>query len=289
MLTRLHRFLIYSTLTASAALCTLGDVSAARAVSLFSVDVNSDSLVKIDSETGAVSVVGSLQFDATSTDLASFNNRLFILDTVFQNRVDIYEVNPSTAQTVSSAQVLLNGNPVLHGEALTNEGNQLKIGFSSGGNETSSESLGDLSLAGEITNAIETTGDFDGLGGDGVSRFFSVDPPGFGVGPSPVFTVDLTTGSLSSFTTVPRIGNDLVVSGENLFLLDNSLAVTEAFLLTVSTSNGLITDTVSLGNGQYFGLAVVPEPLTILGTATAVGFGAFFKRQINKKKKDTEE
>lgn len=34
-------------------------------------------------------------------------------------------------------------------------------------------------------------------------------------------------------------------------------------------------------------ITVIPEPLTILGTATAIGFGAFFKRQINQKKKDT--
>ena len=35
----------------------------------------------------------------------------------------------------------------------------------------------------------------------------------------------------------------------------------------------------------------IPEPLTILGTATAAGFGAFFKRELNKnkKKKDKEE
>jgi hypothetical protein len=34
----------------------------------------------------------------------------------------------------------------------------------------------------------------------------------------------------------------------------------------------------------------VPEPLTILGTVTAAGFGAFFKRKINQKKgqKDSE-
>ena len=31
---------------------------------------------------------------------------------------------------------------------------------------------------------------------------------------------------------------------------------------------------------------VVPEPLTILGAGTAAGFGAFFKRTMNKKKKD---
>ena len=38
-----------------------------------------------------------------------------------------------------------------------------------------------------------------------------------------------------------------------------------------------------------FTVTRIPEPLTILGTATAAGFGAFFKRQINKKKKGTEE
>ena len=43
-------------------------------------------------------------------------------------------------------------------------------------------------------------------------------------------------------------------------------------------------------HGEITGIAEqVPEPLTILGTATAVGFGAFFKRQINKKKRDNEE
>ena len=31
--------------------------------------------------------------------------------------------------------------------------------------------------------------------------------------------------------------------------------------------------------------SLVPEPLTILGAGTAIGFGAFFKRTINKKKK----
>jgi hypothetical protein len=42
------------------------------------------------------------------------------------------------------------------------------------------------------------------------------------------------------------------------------------------------------GHNQVTAAASVPEPLTILGTATAVGFGAFFKRQINKKKSQEE-
>ena len=36
-------------------------------------------------------------------------------------------------------------------------------------------------------------------------------------------------------------------------------------------------------------LAAVPEPLTILGTGTAIGFGAFFKRQTSKKQKEKAE
>ena len=38
--------------------------------------------------------------------------------------------------------------------------------------------------------------------------------------------------------------------------------------------------------GLSLRINAVPEPLTILGTSTAAGFGAFFKRTINKKKKD---
>jgi hypothetical protein len=48
---------------------------------------------------------------------------------------------------------------------------------------------------------------------------------------------------------------------------------------------------VALSPNQF--LNGVPEPLNILGVGTAVGFGAFFKRELNKKKKkgqkDSEE
>ena len=46
------------------------------------------------------------------------------------------------------------------------------------------------------------------------------------------------------------------------------------------------------GNGQTTlydtTVAAVPEPLTILGTATAIGFGAFFKRKL-KGKQDSDQ
>ena len=45
-----------------------------------------------------------------------------------------------------------------------------------------------------------------------------------------------------------------------------------------------VRDTVEFSNGTWTA-AIVPEPITILGTATALGFGAMFKRKntFNKK------
>ena len=36
---------------------------------------------------------------------------------------------------------------------------------------------------------------------------------------------------------------------------------------------------------QVKGGATIPEPLTILGSATALGFGTFFKRKLSKKQR----
>ena len=36
---------------------------------------------------------------------------------------------------------------------------------------------------------------------------------------------------------------------------------------------------------QVIGGATIPEPLTILGSATALGFGTFFKRKLSKKQR----
>lgn len=45
--------------------------------------------------------------------------------------------------------------------------------------------------------------------------------------------------------------------------------------------SGANADTFTLNIGS----AAVPEPLTILGAATAAGFGAAFKRRLNKENK----
>jgi len=35
----------------------------------------------------------------------------------------------------------------------------------------------------------------------------------------------------------------------------------------------------------FNGTGAVPEPLTVLGAGTAIGFGSFFKRQLSKKQR----
>jgi len=233
-------------------------VPPANAVSLFSVETQSNSLVLIDSETGKVNTIGTLGFDAVDTDLASFGDRLFILNTIYQNRVDIYEVNPTTGATLSSAQVAYENKPVLHAEGLTNLGKKLIIGFSANGGDPGSESIGELSLTGAITNAISTAGDFDGFGGDGVSQIFSTDAERTS-GPTNLFNVDYTNGSLSPITNIPIASNDIVSDGKNLFLLDINSGKSEVRLIKTSIT-GEIKRNIPIEVGQeYLGLAIKPD------------------------------
>ena len=43
------------------------------------------------------------------------------------------------------------------------------------------------------------------------------------------------------------------------------------------------SESLSAGNDPYYDVQPVPEPLTIFGTATALGCGVFFKRKSSKK------
>ena len=65
------------------------------------------------------------------------------------------------------------------------------------------------------------------------------------------------------------------------FELLTGISIPPNFLIST-----VLAQNVGAINAKVEPIQAIPEPLTILGTATAVGFGAFFKRQINKKKKD---
>ncbi len=283
--------LTITAVTATASLLFLAPITSAA--TLFSIETATDELVKIDSQIGVIEVVGTLDFDATSTDLASFGDRLFVLDTIFTEHVNILEIDPLTAATISAAQVSIEGNPILHAEGLTHIGEQLIIGFSSNGN-VFSDSLGDLSLTGEVTNSspftddvgITPTPDTDALGSDGTSMIFSADDTGGGRGPLSIFSADRQAVSFDLIETVDITGKDLVVDNENFLLLNNSFATGEARLTEIS-ANGVVGSSISLGDGQYNGLALanesssstesVPEPTSTAGLLVAIALMAGIK------------
>ena len=77
------------------------------------------------------------------------------------------------------------------------------------------------------------------------------------------------------------------------FFVPGTLTIGERYpfymKLSVSASKSGAYQTISNFGGEGKGLTanvqVVPEPLTILGSATGVGFAAFFKRKHSKKQK----
>jgi hypothetical protein len=51
----------------------------------------------------------------------------------------------------------------------------------------------------------------------------------------------------------------------------------------ISGSNAVLLTGTAIADGQIAVQAPVPEPLTLLGAGTVLGFGAFFKRKLSKK------
>lgn len=130
-------------------------------------------------------------------------------------------------------------------------------------------SAGDLGFAGGETPAL----------GDVYTGSFSSKLP-YGSG---LFSVpDLRTGDrfqyLNNRITVPRNYK----SGENL---QSSMTFSEATFISLGLIEGTYVTTWGTGaNRDSFTIQIgesasVPEPLNILGTATALGFGALFRKK----------
>lgn len=88
--------------------------------------------------------------------------------------------------------------------------------------------------------------------------------------------------------------NVLFVVGGSADLSNNSSLFGSLFVTgdgsTTSISNGVIDGSViaqqiALADAEINGVYFVPEPLTILGTGAALGFGAVFKKEYGKKQK----
>jgi len=138
----------------------------------YSINCKTDELIKIDSETGEIEVIGSIGYDITSADLAYFQDRLFILNNTYEdgfetlenNNVELVEISPYNGSKISVKPVRYNGSKIALAEGFNAFSDVIKIAFTVNV-DASSELLGDIDLDGNITNAKDyKTADIDALG-----------------------------------------------------------------------------------------------------------------------------
>ena len=252
---RLQRSTARSMVALSIAL--LGKVNTATVALLYSVDLNTDELVSVESSNGQVSVVGSLGRDAKNISLAFLGGQLFGLDSDFvSQRAELIEIDPFTGAASLLGTVFSGVDQVTLAEGMTSRSGVLQASFTTTPNDPRSDSLGELSLSGQLTNSTFLGLDMDGLATDASGQIFAIDGD-----PTPntnsLFTILPT--SLLGATDRSIAGR---ISGIN-FLGDDLLGITSDLgtLSRLSTTDGSLLGTISLSQSRnYSGLANVPEP-----------------------------
>ena len=254
------------------------------AAPLFSVDISTHELVRVESSTGAVTVVGALGVTAFDIDLTrTADGRLWGLNSQIGSRVDLLEIDQLTGAVISSTQVTLPTGANLRGaEGLGHAGNQLTIVYSPAGN-SNSNTFGNLSTGGAISGPVGLGFDVDGLSaGAGGVPYYTVDrtPAVSNI----VYALDPSGPSASIVASFPDTlaPNDLVRIGDDILMIDNATAA----LRVVDLNNTTAFDTIALDrSGTYLGLALagplqVPEvaSLTLLATGLA-GLGIAARRR----------
>jgi len=152
---------------------SFGAVSATPTI--FAVDAFTQTLVRVNAATGYVVPVGPLSLGAGTgvvNDLASDEDRLFVLTSIYPNGGFVGEVNPNTAGMMSSAQLTIDGvNAInaIEGLAVDTDG-RLVVSLWRPNSPTvsSSNNLGSVALTGHVSGIIDlgSDADFDGLGSD---------------------------------------------------------------------------------------------------------------------------
>lgn len=98
--------------------------------------------------------------------------------------------------------------------------------------------------------------------------------------------IELTGGVKVDNVLINVLGNVLLDGDSSVF--GTILAVNGGSSTSINggkVSGTLIARDIALQNATIDGVYFVPEPFTILGTGTALGFGVLFKKESSKKKK----
>jgi hypothetical protein len=248
---------------------------AARGGVLFSVNVQTDELVQIETTTGAVTTVGPIGHQMQGTDLASLNGLIYATTQKTPgfnfDGTTLVAINPATGAKVSSADIRLGINQVF-AEGLTAAGGQLILSFDH--LSTTSDRTGVVDPVSGALSEQEFQGpDFDELGTDLSGQIIAVDGINYsGITRQMAFyKVDrnpahitflgdfLLDGSLDDLVFTPFGIFSLDQSGQNLYRLDLS-------------GRPSIAQVIPLGPiaTQLDGLAYIPEPSTYALAAIGV-------------------
>lgn len=243
--------------------------SKGMAALFYSVDVQTDSLVTVDSTTGNVNVLGDTGINENDIDLTWFNHRLYGVGAART----LYEFDILTGAASRVADV----DNVRLSEGLAYQNGQLMLGYNQEGNVFSNK-LGELSSTYTL-GSILTGGfsDIDGLATSPTDRLYAVDY--ISAQQENVFFVPGETPPIGKYKGAGL--NDLSFAGDELFGISSNpnSSIPSTMARLDSTNGGLIEEIVLNQAGVYRGLAPaqatsVPEPSLTLGILAFAGLSA---------------
>jgi len=227
-----------------------------------SIDVNSNNLVLISAndDSAYASVIGPIGCHLADPDLTWLNDNLYVLNTKEAGGTELLMLNPETGVIIDSIEVTHDGAPVMRAEALCEVGGALRIGASLNGFDSSSESLGKLSVNGVISEVVSYAPmDFDGMDAFSVDTVLAID-----VNPS-VHTTYLTVSIDDSlvnilFNCAPAEyrTNDIALIGDRAYGVRMELIVADLIEGTCwsvpieprATYSGLVRAECPRGDGE---------------------------------------
>ncbi len=219
--------------------------SSASAQRIVSVDVLSDTLVRIDLQSGSVLPIGALGVDVEMADLATFDGELFMVtNTGAGSDTKLYRVSPNTGAATFCCDISSdsNGRTVQFGEALTSDDVGLILGYDARVDENAiSFGYGRIEDGGGVQNVTNLSGcadlcDSDGAGYDPLlGVVFTVD----GVeddGRSDWGVFELSDGEIFNTDSVDEVTamglvNDVVVDNDLAFGVTNAPGESGALLV----------------------------------------------------------
>ncbi len=266
----------------------LSTLAAQAGPGLFGVDSLGDNLVRINTQTGAVSVVGSLGYDASNIELAWSDGVLYAVNSVAGQGADLMRIDPVTG-AASNITAINIATDTQSGVATTVEGftadpisGQLYASVRDNNNLPAwqANAIGMLNTSGVITDWIDygpTTdrADFDALEMIQSGEFIAADGrPPFAIGLRRV-TLAPSNEMLASYAIGDPIAavNDFAWTGDVLWGVDsraNQLVQIDPMFLTIGGSQPYAS------GYEINAIAPIPAPAT---GALALGLAGFASRR----------